>query len=94
MFGTVDNTQRAAWARVAIDGFIRATRTDEDDVISDLLCNLMHYCAESGADFLAELNRAALHFQAEIEIEENDDADPSAMAENPHHYQRHDGMAV
>ncbi|KVK43590.1 hypothetical protein L903_27070 [Agrobacterium sp. JL28] len=44
-------------------------------------------------DFLAELNQGALHFQAEIEIEENDDADPAAMAENPHHYQRHDGMA-
>jgi hypothetical protein len=93
MFREVDNTQRAEWARVAIDAFIRVTRTDEGDAISDLLCNLMHYCAESETDFLAELNRAALHFQAETEIEENEDSDPSAMAENPHHYQRHDGMA-
>ncbi|KVK57602.1 hypothetical protein L905_24025 [Agrobacterium sp. TS43] len=93
MFSEVDNTQRAAWARIAIDAFMKATLTDEGDAVSDLLCNLMHYCRESGMDFLAELNQGALHFQAEIEIEENDDADPAAMAENPHHYQRHDGMA-
>lgn len=93
-FTNPDNAQRAEWAGDALLRFISLTRTDEEDALGDLLGGLMHFCAQNNMDFLAHLNQGALHFQAEIEIEEEgDDADPSAHAINPHHYQRHDGIA-
>ena len=93
-FSNPDNAQRAEWAFVAMQALMDVTGTDEEDVIGDLLGNIMHFCAQNNMDFLAHLNQGALHFQAEIEIEEEgDEADPSACAATPHHYRRHDGMA-
>lgn len=93
-FTNPDNAQRAEWGAIALQAFMDATRVDEDEALGDLLCSLMHYCREEDIQFLAHLNQGALHFQAEIEIEEEgEDADPSAHAVNPHHYQRQEGMA-
>lgn len=61
-----DNTQRADWAGFAIAAFQSVTRTDDEDAVSDLLCNLMHYCDRNGLDFQAELSRAASNYEAEI----------------------------
>jgi hypothetical protein len=95
--GDPTNDDRAAWAEEAIQAFERATGTDREDSVSDLLCNLMHFCNLNGLDFLAELNRGAGHYQAEVEIEETEeqgeDVDPSQVAENPHHYVRCEGFA-
>ncbi len=97
MFDLPSNDSRAEWASHALDTFQRITRTDREDAVSDLLGNLMHYCHLNGLDFLVELNRGAGHFQAEIEIEASEEAgeeaDPSKVADTPHHYIRLDGYA-
>jgi hypothetical protein len=97
MFGLPSNDTRAEWAEQAIQAFEEATNVDREDAISDLICALMHHCNINGAEFLAELNRGAGHFQAEIEIEEKqeagEDCDPSQVAENPFHFVRVDGFA-
>lgn len=97
MFREATNDDRAAWAQAAVDTFMRETGTDSEDAISDLLGNLMHLCNQRGADFTAELNRGAGHYQSEIEIEAKQDAgedcDPCAVADDPHHYVKTPGFA-
>ena len=36
------NNDRAAWAKVALDAFMKETGTDLEDALCDLLCDLMH----------------------------------------------------
>lgn len=95
MFSEVTNDTRAETAQTAIDAFQRATRTDDDDALPDLLCNLMHWADQRNIDFLAMLNRGASHYQAEVEYEqdEGEEKDPAGMADKPHHYKRCDGPA-
>lgn len=97
MFREYTNDDRAARAQEAVETYKRATGTDDEDAISDLLCGLMHLCNGRGDDFNAELNRGAGHYQAEIEIEAKQDAgeecDPSAVADDPHHYVKMPGFA-
>ncbi len=64
------NEQRADYARYAVDRFQDKTGADECDVLTDLLCNLMHYADMMGEDFQNELNRATNNYQAEVECEE------------------------
>jgi hypothetical protein len=68
------NEQRAEWAQCAIDSFQHTTGTDDEDALSDLLCDIMHWCdvAENESPgFEAELERAKGHYEAEI-IEDGD----------------------
>lgn len=60
-----ENLNRAHWAKAAIDAFglemhgrafDRLGEEDQHDVISDLMCNIRHFCLQSGFDF-AELDR-------------------------------------
>ncbi len=44
--------------------------TDRDDSLCDLLCNLMHMANNESIDFDAELARAAVHYEAELDEEE------------------------
>lgn len=60
------NQSRAEWAAVALDAFQERTQTDAEDVLSDLLCDLMHWAGQSGLDFEHELERANSHYQTEI----------------------------
>jgi len=58
------NIDRVAWAAVALAAFQKATGTDDEDAVADLLCDLMHFCA-GHADFARELRRACGNFEAE-----------------------------
>lgn len=59
------NTERAAWARVAIDAHSAATGGDDEDAVCDLLANLGHYCDAKGISFATQLQRACDHYHAE-----------------------------
>lgn len=60
------NLLRAAWAEMALTAFHQATGCDHEDCLGDLLCDLMHWARFSGFDFDAALDRARLHFEAEV----------------------------
>lgn len=59
------NAQRAAWAHAAVMTFIEQTRSDYQDAVADLLCDLMHLCDRDGMIFADELARAANHHAEE-----------------------------
>ncbi len=59
------NANRAAWAGLAIDAFQNITCSDDNDALADLLCDLMHWCDRKGESFRLELQRAAMHYEAE-----------------------------
>jgi hypothetical protein len=59
------NDDRAEWAAIALDAFQRLTGTDDEDVLSDLLCNLMHWCDRNDCGFDTALSRARMHHEAE-----------------------------
>ncbi len=59
------NDERAGWAKEALAAFMAATGTDPDDAVSDLLCDLMHWCDRRGVAFRTELARAQGHYDAE-----------------------------
>jgi hypothetical protein len=63
------NDDRAQWAAVALREFQRATGTEDDDALSDLLCDLMHWCDRNDCEFEAALSRARMHYDAEITSE-------------------------
>ena len=60
------NQDRAEWAAIALDAFQDRTQCDAEDVLADLLCDLMHWANQTGADFDVELLRANNHYQTEI----------------------------
>ena len=53
----VNNESRAQSAEATLSAFS----------LSDLLCNLMHYCHQSGADFESCALSAEISFNAELE---------------------------
>jgi hypothetical protein len=59
------NACRAQWAAAAITEFRRHTGTDLEDVVSDLLTDVMHWCGQNNQDFDAELQRARWHYHCE-----------------------------
>ena len=56
----VTNDDRADWAAETCDRFQEITRTDDDSVLCDLLCDLMHLADRQGIDFDGELARGRL----------------------------------
>lgn len=62
------NENRSKWAKDAMDTFQDITGTDDEDVLQDLLCDLMHYANQTTwLDFELELVRARDTFFQEIE---------------------------
>ena len=64
------NNDRAYWAKVALNAFARITGMssadeDEENILSDLLCNLMHLCDRLDIDFSAALLGAKHDYRAE-----------------------------
>lgn len=59
------NDKRSQWAEEAVETFVSVTGTDQEDAVSDLLCNLMHYCDRNRLDFNAELSRAQTSYVEE-----------------------------
>lgn len=59
------NTERAAWASVALHAHSTTTGGDDEDAVCDLLANLGHYCDANGMSFATQLQRACDHYHAE-----------------------------
>jgi hypothetical protein len=64
------NAARATWAGIALDAFVEVTRTDDEDKLADLLCDLMHWADFHDASFRRELHRAVAHYEAECKTDE------------------------
>lgn len=62
------NHKRAGWARNAIDTFMDDTKTDKEDAIADLLCDLMHMCDQDAnfGNFKEQAERAVRIYEGEI----------------------------
>lgn len=61
------NANRARWAAVALGEFQRQTGADNEDAVSDLLADLMHWCDRFGQEFPKELRRALNHYEEETD---------------------------
>ena len=59
------NDDRACWAEVALDAFQQETGTEDEDALSDLLTDLMHYCDRNGIQWADELARASRNYREE-----------------------------
>jgi predicted RNase H-like HicB family nuclease len=59
------NLDRAEWAAAALRHFQCTTGTDYDDALTDLLCDLRHWCNREKVSFDSALNRAQEHYDAE-----------------------------
>lgn len=61
------NKDRAAWAESALKEFMEITGTEQENAVSDLLCDLMHLCEQNPAyeNFTEELGRAQRAFATE-----------------------------
>jgi len=69
------NPERAAWAALAMDAFKDATNMhgeDNETIISDLLCDLMHFCDEAGLSY-ADCNRRAWENHVEEHGQQEED---------------------
>ncbi len=81
MFGdeSPDNAVRAEWAKNALSVFCDETGLDPEverrEAVSDLMCNLGHYCDSQGLDFLAIASCAIGVWDAEKREEENGEPD-------------------
>jgi NTP pyrophosphatase (non-canonical NTP hydrolase) len=74
--GDVTNEDRAGWAEVACEAFAEITGQDiENDlpeIIGDLIANLMHLANQQGMSVEDRLENARMHYDAEIEEEEEE----------------------
>lgn len=59
------NAERAARGAAAIAAYRGVTGTEDDDVLADLLCDLMHWADRNEAEFEEELDRANRNHIAE-----------------------------
>lgn len=66
------NGSRAAWGGVAVRAFMKATRTEEEDALGDLLADLMHWADRNNFDFDLALDRGRFHYDAETAGERPD----------------------
>ena len=60
------NNARAAWGAEALLHFTEVCKTDMEDALCDLLCDLRHWADRNGTDWQAELDRAMMHYNSEI----------------------------
>jgi hypothetical protein len=71
------NDNRKEFAEQAIQAFIAATRSDREDALCDLLCDLMHWAdREPETDFDHQLDRARNHYAEETMGSDDTEEDP------------------
>jgi hypothetical protein len=63
------NGDRAEWARQTLEHFQELTRTDLEDALADLLCDLAHFCDREGVSSQHEFRRAIGMYEHETEAE-------------------------
>lgn len=62
------NRERADWASIALDAFVAEMNMQDEDKetqLSDLLCNLMHFCDVEQIDWYRCVARAQDHYREE-----------------------------
>lgn len=63
------NDKRAQWAHQALENFGEATGLsmihEKECVVTDLLCDLRHWCDRNEVDFEGSLRMAEMHYEAE-----------------------------
>lgn len=73
-----DNADRAEWAKNALAVFCEDTGLDLEverrEAVSDLMCNLGHFCDRHALDFLSIASSAIAVWDAEKREEENEEA--------------------
>lgn len=62
-----ENGNYASYAALAVKAFQKRTKSDPEDVLSDLLGDLMHWADRNDMDFDRELERARDHYRYETE---------------------------
>jgi hypothetical protein len=63
------NRNRADWASIAIDAYASAVNAADEEPelnVSDLLCDLMHYCNVEQIDWHRCVARAQDHYREEV----------------------------
>ena len=65
----INNRDRAEFAASALDYFQVACPCGDDDALTDLLCDLMHWANQTSFDFDAELARAKRNYSSELSEE-------------------------
>ena len=74
----MNNLERAATALVAVKAFMAVNKTDEEVVIADLICNLMHLADQAGLydleldSFEGSLERARQYYETETKGNDDD----------------------
>jgi hypothetical protein len=64
------NDQRAAWAQESLEQFASETRyrpedRDWEEIVSDFLSNVRHFCDRTDVNWVACVNRADNHYYEE-----------------------------
>lgn len=76
-----NNLQRAEWAERALEIFCDETGIDMEvekrEAVSDLMCNLGHYCDRRGLDFITLASHAIGLW--DVEKREQADGEPNAL---------------
>lgn len=76
-----NNDDRAEWADEALGVFCARTGLDlevePDDAVSDLICNVGHFCDRSGLNFVSLVSRALSVW--EVEKREEANGEPGAL---------------
>lgn len=80
----VTNSDRAIWARIALEAFQAETGTDDEDALSDLIADLLHLADRTGEDFRKALDRGFDHYDAELAEDEPGDVAPKRRQEYPY----------
>jgi hypothetical protein len=60
------NAEGAASADAALKAYMSRTRSDCDDCLADLLCDLMHCADTCGLSFAEAFRLAYFHYRAEV----------------------------
>lgn len=63
---THDNTRRAGFAVTGLTAFAEETGAEDENIVSDFLCDLMHLCDALSVDLTDEMDRARVHYTAEL----------------------------
>lgn len=63
------NDARASWAAAALLRFQEETGSEDETALTDLLCDLMHWCDRNGDEFERALQHARTHYEAETSPE-------------------------
>ena len=60
---------RARWAEAALWEFRRHTGANVEDIVSDLLADIMHWCDRHAQNFDRELRRGREHYLCETDAD-------------------------